>query len=157
MHATLTSLLLHLNEADQSVVRACKVALRQAGPLLDRNIDVNKVNVGRISAMFQTHLPEEGRLNYVTFLTDLVKLIAVDCEEWITSNYLPAATSYFKSPAPELRANAALFVGLLCGASRSSIIATQQRNVSLSLIRLLHDPVKPVRLQAMAAMSLMFG
>lgn len=157
VHATLTSLLLHLNEGDPSVVRACKLALREAGPLLDRNIEEGTVSIGRVSSMFQTHLPEEGRLNYLTFLTDLVKLIAVDCEEWITSNYLPAATSYFKSPAPELRANAALFVGLLCGASRSTIIATQQRNVSLSLIRLLHDPVKSVRLQAMNAISLMFG
>jgi hypothetical protein len=107
--------------------------------------------------MFQAHLPDEGRLNYLTFLTDLVKLIAVDCEEWITSNYLPAATSYFKSSSPDLRANAALFVGLLCGASRLDTIASQQRNVSLSLIRLLHDPVKSVRLQAMSAISLMFG
>jgi hypothetical protein len=107
--------------------------------------------------MFQAHLPDEGRLNYLTFLTDLVKLIAVDCEEWITSNYLPAATSYFKSSSPDLRANAALFVALLCGASRLDTIASQQRNVSLSLIRLLHDPVKSVRLQAMSAISLMFG
>ena len=107
--------------------------------------------------MFQTHLPDEGRLNYTTFLTDLVKLIAVDCEEWVISNYLPAATSYFKSSSPELRANAALYVGLLCGASRPIVIASQQRNVSLSLIRLLHDPVKAVRLQAMGAISLMFG
>lgn len=156
MHATLTSLLLHLNESDPNVIRACKWALRQAGPLIDSSSD-DKSETGKISAMFQTHLPDEGRLNYATFLTDLIKLIAVDCEDWITSTYLPAATSYFKSSAPELRANAALFVGLLCGASRSSIIASQQRNISLSLIRLLHDPVKTVRLEAMGAISLMFG
>lgn len=146
-----------MNESDPNVIRACKSALRQAGPLLDHNSDTDKAGVGRISTMFQTHLPDEGRLNYVTFLTDLVKLVAVDCEEFVVSNYLPAATSYFKSSAPELRANAALYVGLLCGASRSTIIASQQRNVSLSLIRLLHDPVKAVRLQAMGAISLMFG
>lgn len=156
MHATLTSLLLHLNESDQVVVRACKLALRQAGPLLDHNRE-NKTNGGRISVMFQTHLPDEGRLNYTTFLTDLVKLVAADCEEWVINTYLPAATSYFKSPVAELRANAALYVGLLCGATRPTVIASQQRNISLSLIRLLHDPVKAVRLQAMGAISLMFG
>lgn len=145
-----------MNESDPNVIRACKLALRQAGPLLDSNSE-DKVGIGKISAMFQTHLPEEGRLNYTTFLTDLVKLIAVDCEEWLTSTYLPAATSYFKSSSADLRANAALYVGLLCGASRPSIIASQQRNVSLSLIRLLHDPVKTVRLEAMGAISLMFG
>lgn len=130
------------------------MALRQAGPLLESSS--GEIRSGKISAMFQTHLPDDGRLNYKSFLTDLVKLIAIDCEDWIANTYLPAATSYFKSFAPELRANAALYVGLLCGATRSSTIASQQRNVSLGLIRLLHDPVKTVRLEAMGAISLMF-
>ena len=36
--------------------------------------------------------------------------MAVDLNEWISSHYLLAALSYFKSPAPQLRANAALLV-----------------------------------------------
>lgn len=144
VHATLTSLLLHLNESNPEVVRACKAALRQAGPLL---------NCDAINAMFQTHLPDQGRLNYSTFLKDLVKLMAVDLNEWIMSTYLLAAVSYFKSPAPELRASAALLVGLFC----SHIPSAHHRSVSLSLTRLLHDPNKVVRLQAMEAIGLMFG
>ena len=141
-------MLLHLNESDESVIRACKAALRQAGPLLEES-------GGQINAMFQTHLPDQGRLNYSAFLTDLVKLMAVDFEDWMSSTYLPAAASYFKSSSPELRSNAALYVGLLCGVSQST--SSQHRNVTLALTRLLHDPVKPVRLQAMNAISLMFG
>lgn len=140
--------MLHLNESDPEVVRACKAALRKAGPLLDE--------AGGINAMFQTHLPDQGRLNYAAFLTDLVKLMAVDFEDWMSSTYLPAAASYFKSSSPELRSNAALYVGLLCGVSPQST-SSQHRNVTLALTRLLHDSVKPVRLQAMNAISLMYG
>lgn len=44
-----------------------------------------------------------------------MKLIAAHLTEHMATTYLQAATSYCKSVAPELRANAALFVGLVGG------------------------------------------
>ena len=104
--------------------------------------------------MFQTHLPDGGRLNYIAFLSDLVKLIAVHLSEWMSTIYLQTATSYFKSHFPELRANAALFVGLV---GSHSLKVPHSRNIAQSLTRLLHDPNKMVRLQAIEAVSLMYG
>lgn len=155
VHATLTSLLLHLNEPDPEVVRACKAALRQAGSMLEAG---EKDEPTGVNALFQTHLLDDGQLDYVLFLGDLVKLIAAHFEEWVHSTYLPAAASYFKSSVPELRANAALYVGLLCGIKSHGGTAElqQNRSVSISLTRLLHDPVKTVRLQSMEAINLMF-
>lgn len=157
VHATLTSLLLHLNESDLDVVRACKSALRHAGPLLQFIDEAGNIQVSAINSMLQTHLPDGGRLNYGAFLVDLSKLIIKDHGEWISTTYLPAAASYFKSSVPELRANAALYVGLLCGTSQPKCNENSIKNVTVSLIRLLHDPVKAVRLQAMDAIALMFG
>lgn len=117
-----------------------------------------KKTVGSINAIFHTYLTNDGQLDYDAFLADLVKLVAVDCEDWVHTTYLPAAASYFKSPTAVLRANAALYVGLLCGvSSNNSSNPSQSRNICLSLTRLLHDPVKAVRLQAMNAISLMFS
>ena len=144
VHATLTSLLLHLNESDANVVCACKSALRQAGPLL---------GCPTINFMFQTHLPDQGKLNYSAFLTDLVKLMSADLNEFMSTTYLQAAMSYFRSPWPELRANAAFFVGLVCGHTKS----LNTSPISLNLTRLLQDPHKQVRLQAMRAIGLMYG
>ena len=112
-----------------------------------------------IDALFQTHLSDAGRLDYALFLSDVAKVMAAHFDEWIHSTYLPAAASYFKSSVPGLRANAALYVGLLCGVTSSNGGGIQQnhRSISLSLTRLLHDPVKTVRLQAMEAIGLMFG
>lgn len=157
VHATLTSLLLHLNELDPDVVRACKSALRHAGLLLQYIDEDGNLQDSAINPMLQTHLPDDGKLNYSAFLVDLVKLIVKDHGELVHSTYLPAATSYFKSSVPELRANAALYVGLLCGTSQPKCNENSMKNVTVSLIRLLHDPVKAVRLQAMDAIALMFG
>lgn len=159
VHATLTSLLIHLNESDVGTVQACKLALRQAGPFFNNHhqgdaTEEEKHSSSGINALFQSNLQDGGQLDYLSFITDLIKLMAADYEEWIHSTYLPAGASYFKSSVPGLRANAALYVGLLCGVSRSH---SQNRNISLSLTRLLHDPVKMVRLQAITSISLMYG
>ena len=146
----MTSLLLHLNESDAEVIDACQSALLHAAPLLEQH-----GNASELAAIFRAHLADGGgRLNYKKFLTDVVKSMDSQCP--LATTYLPSAISYFKSGVAELRGNAAFYAGLLCGKD-SSEFNQQKRNVATNLIRLLHDPVKSVRLEAMVAINLIFG
>ncbi|XP_062900740.1 maestro heat-like repeat-containing protein family member 1 isoform X1 [Mobula hypostoma] len=146
VHSSLVSLLLHLNDGSEEVVKACKFALRLIGPIMGSN---------NISVMFQKHLLEEAHLHYGEFVNDLSKHIISDFPEKINF-YVMGNVSFFKSTRPEIRGNAVMFTGFLLG----NMLKTELQSVSLehvcgAIVMLLQDGEPSVRIKAAEALSLL--
>ncbi|XP_033117617.1 maestro heat-like repeat-containing protein family member 1 isoform X2 [Anneissia japonica] len=147
IHTNFVSVLLHLNDEDLEVRKSCKHALRQFGPLLGSE---------SINEMFQKHLIVDGHLNYGEFMYDLTKVIIADFIQKINF-FVMGNVSFFRSSWPEIRSNAAIFVGFLLGnlpKAQHSLITKD--HVCGALTLLLKDPVPSVRIKAAEAMSLLF-
>ncbi|XP_052229832.1 maestro heat-like repeat-containing protein family member 1 isoform X3 [Dreissena polymorpha] len=146
IHSNFVSLLLHLNDPDNDVKKACKSALKQVGTLIGSD-SINK--------MFQKFLLEESNLHYGEFMNDLSKLIIQDFPEKVNF-YVMGCVSFYKSVWPEIKSNAALFTGFLLGnlpEERQGVISKE--HVCAALILLLKDPTPSVRSTAAEAMSLL--
>ncbi|XP_025115241.1 maestro heat-like repeat-containing protein family member 1 isoform X3 [Pomacea canaliculata] len=147
IHSNIVSLLLHLNDEDPEVKKSCKFALRLLGPLMSSEA---------INDKFQKHLLEEANLFYGEFMIDLSKLIIQDFPEKVNF-YVMGCVAFFKSSWPDIRSNAAMFVGFLLGnlpKDRQTDITKE--HVCASLILLLKDPSPKVRAKAAEAMSLLY-
>ncbi|KAK6184716.1 hypothetical protein SNE40_007128 [Patella caerulea] len=147
IHSNFISLLLHLNDPDYDVRKACKYALRLLGPLMGSDA---------INEKFQKHLLEDANLFYGEFMNDLAKLIIQDFPEKINF-YVMGCIAFFKSSWPEIKSNAAMFAGFLLG----NLPKDKQANISKehacsALILLLKDPAPIVRSKASEAMSLLY-
>uniref|UniRef100_A0A6Q2YD75 Maestro heat-like repeat family member 1 n=1 Tax=Esox lucius TaxID=8010 RepID=A0A6Q2YD75_ESOLU len=66
IHNVLVSLLLHLNDPNLQVVKACKYSMRVCAPVVGSEL---------ITTMFQNHLHEDKSLHYGEFINDLTKYI----------------------------------------------------------------------------------
>nr|CAD7202277.1 unnamed protein product [Timema douglasi] len=143
------SLLLHLSDCDDQVVRACKYSLRQTSPLL---------GAARVNAMVQGHLIDGANLHYTDFMADLAKVVAEELVE-LVPGFVIGALTHIKSPWPALRGNAATFAGLLCGhlAPSDDINSSVQLDtVCARLVLLLRDEDASVRAKTARAMSSIF-
>ncbi|XP_038067311.1 maestro heat-like repeat-containing protein family member 1 isoform X2 [Patiria miniata] len=146
IHTNFVSLLLHLNDEDEDVKKACKFTLREVGPLIGSE-SLNK--------MFQKHLLDEGSLNYGEFMFNLSKVIISDFLQKVNF-YVMANVGFFKSSWPDIRGNAAMFVGFLLGnLPEASHTLITKEHVCGALILLLKDPDAAVRIKASEAMSLL--
>ncbi|XP_047135268.1 maestro heat-like repeat-containing protein family member 1 isoform X1 [Hydra vulgaris] len=146
IHTNFISLLLHLHEEDE-VTKASKAALRKIGA---------KLNSVSINEMFQKHLIEDGNLHYGEFINDLSRLIIADHVDKMNF-YVMGCVSFFKSNWPEIRANAALFIGFLLG----NLKKNQRETISIehicsALVVLIKDPSPLVRSRAAEAISLLY-
>ncbi|XP_011410499.2 PREDICTED: maestro heat-like repeat-containing protein family member 1 [Amphimedon queenslandica] len=140
------SLLLHLNEGDPTVVMATKSSLQKLGPLIKSE---------KINNMFQKHLNPEDSILYADFLNDLCKLIVVDFTEKVNF-YIMASVQFFKSMWPEVRGNAALFVGYMMGnLPKEKIGIVSKEHVCEALIHMLKDNSPLVRASTAEALSLL--
>ncbi|RXN31759.1 maestro heat-like repeat-containing family member 1 isoform X1 [Labeo rohita] len=122
IHNVLVSLLLHLSDPNPQVVKACKYAMRICAPV---------VGSEQISAMFQNHLLEEKGLHYGEFINDLTKYLIQDFPGMLNFYHI-TVIQFFKSNWAEIRASAAMFIGL---------------------VMLLQDPDPLVRVKAAEAMG----
>ncbi|XP_048473537.1 maestro heat-like repeat-containing protein family member 1 [Rhincodon typus] len=146
IHSSLVSLLLHLNDSSEEVVKACKFTLRSVGPLMGSE---------SVSAMLQKHLLEEANLHYGEFINDLAKLIISDFPEKVNF-YIMGNVSFFKSTWPEIRGNAVMFTGFLLGnLSQEELQSISLEHVCTAIILLLRDGVPSVRIKAAEALSLL--
>lgn len=68
VHGNLVALLLHLNDENPDVVKACKYTLRKVSQFLDSP---------KVDTMIQEHLLEMGYLHFSHFITDLVKVMVI--------------------------------------------------------------------------------
>ncbi|KAI6647039.1 Maestro heat-like repeat-containing protein family member 1 isoform X2 [Oopsacas minuta] len=144
--SNLVTILVHMNENEQSVVSACKQTLCKVGPLIG-NEDVNQ--------MFQKHLSSNKQIIYGEFLDGLTKKLAIAFPNKLNFFTL-SATLFFKSVWPDVRANAALFVGfMLYHIPRDLQEGISSEQVSEALIGLLHDSIPEVRVGCAYAISLL--
>jgi len=146
IHANLVSLLLHLNDEDADVRKACKESLQELGPLLDSE---------PVNGMIQKLLDPAKTLHYGEFMNDLSKLLIVEFDDKINF-YTMNNVNFFKSEWKEIKANAAIFTGFLLG----NLTSKQRKHISKEhvcgeLIRLLKDPADMVREKAAEAMGLL--
>ncbi|XP_060593728.1 maestro heat-like repeat-containing protein family member 1 [Ruditapes philippinarum] len=146
IHSNFVSLLLHLNDPDVEVKKACKYSLRKIGGLIGSD---------PINTMFQKLLLDDANLHYGEFMNDLSKLIIQDFPEKVNF-YVMGCVSFYKSMWSEIKSNAALFTGFLLGnlpEEKQSVISKE--HVCAALILLLKDPTPAVRSAAAEAMSLL--
>ncbi|XP_064611998.1 maestro heat-like repeat-containing protein family member 1 [Liolophura sinensis] len=146
IHSNLVSLLLHLNDPEPEVRKACKYSLRLLGPLLGSE-DIND--------KFQKHLLEDANLFYGEFMNDLSKLLIKDFPEKINF-YVMGCVSFFKTIWPEIKSNAAIFAGFLLGnLPKDKHSNISKEHVCAALILLLKDQSANVRVKAAEAISLL--
>ncbi|KAF0045126.1 hypothetical protein F2P81_001655 [Scophthalmus maximus] len=122
IHNVLVSLLLHLVDPNPHVVKACKFAMRVCAPV---------VGSEQITTMFQNHLHDDKSLHYGEFINDLTKYLIQDFPGMLNFYHI-SVIQFFKSNWPEVRAGAAMFIGL---------------------VMLLQDPDPVVRVKAAEAMG----
>uniref|UniRef100_A0A671WTE0 Maestro heat-like repeat family member 1 n=1 Tax=Sparus aurata TaxID=8175 RepID=A0A671WTE0_SPAAU len=102
IHNVLVSLLLHLVDPNPQVVKACKFAMRVCAPV---------VGSEQITTMFQNHLHEDKSLHYGEFINDLTKYLIQDFPGMLNFYHI-SVIQFFKSNWPEVRAGAAMFIGM---------------------------------------------
>uniref|UniRef100_T1JN14 Maestro heat-like repeat-containing protein family member 1 n=1 Tax=Strigamia maritima TaxID=126957 RepID=T1JN14_STRMM len=142
----LVPLLLHLNDEDKNVIKACKHSLRCVGPLLD---------CSPVNTMVQRHLIPEGELHYGEFMNDLSKILVTEFSNKIPL-YVTSNVMYFKSSWAIIQANAAMFVGyLLCNLPEQVKLQIDREATCTALMLLLKCEDKQVRIKAAEAMSLL--
>ncbi|XP_060075327.1 maestro heat-like repeat-containing protein family member 1 isoform X2 [Ylistrum balloti] len=147
IHSNLVSLLLHLNDPKKEVIKACKGALRQLGPLMESE-DINN--------KFQKHLLEDANLHYGEFMNDLSKVIIQDFPDKVNF-YAMGCVAFFRSSWSEIKSNAALFIGFLLGnlPSENHTLISKE-HICSALIMLLKDSTPEVRAKASEAISLLY-
>uniref|UniRef100_A0A8D3DPJ7 Maestro heat-like repeat-containing protein family member 1 n=1 Tax=Scophthalmus maximus TaxID=52904 RepID=A0A8D3DPJ7_SCOMX len=102
IHNVLVSLLLHLVDPNPHVVKACKFAMRVCAPV---------VGSEQITTMFQNHLHDDKSLHYGEFINDLTKYLIQDFPGMLNFYHI-SVIQFFKSNWPEVRAGAAMFIGM---------------------------------------------
>lgn len=147
VRGSLVCLLLHLSEVDASVVKACKFTLRNISSILDAK---------HVASMLTEHLIDDGNLQYHDFITDLSKHLVEEMPDHV-STMIMTALPYSKSVWPEIRGNAALFVGLIYSSSSSEIRShISLDSITSRLLQLIKDSEKEVRSKALHALSILF-
>lgn len=144
IHNVLVSLLLHLSDPSEQVVKACKYTMRVCAPVIGSD---------QINTMFQNHLHEEKSLHYGEFINDLIKYIIQDFPSMLNF-YHVTVIQFFKSNWAEIRGSAAMFIGFLLGnLSEEHFSNLNMENVTKALVMLLQDPDPLVRVKAAEAMG----
>ncbi|XP_043923633.1 maestro heat-like repeat-containing protein family member 1 isoform X2 [Protopterus annectens] len=144
IHNAMISLLLHLNDPNADVIKACKFALRMNAPVLGSEL---------VTEMFQRHLHEDKGLHYGEFMNDLSKHLIKDFLDKLNC-YIVTTLSFFKSSWAEIRGNAAMFAGFIIAnlpEENSSCVDLERLCISLAV--LLKDPVPFVRMKAAEALG----
>nr|CDJ91151.1 HEAT domain containing protein [Haemonchus contortus] len=132
LHANIVALLLHLNDEDEEVRKACSRTLNQVHPLL---------NVGTFSSLIQREM-KDGRLpaSYTAVQKDLASILALSFPDRV-NQYALTCSNYFKSSNARIRANAALLTGHMLGVLTPQLRAIISKDlVFSSLVLLLRDP-----------------
>ncbi|GFQ65281.1 maestro heat-like repeat-containing protein family member 1 [Trichonephila clavata] len=148
VHGNLVPLLLHLNDEDKHVIKACKYSLRLLGPILEST---------EMNDMFQKHLLDDAHLHYGEFINDLTKTVISDFPEKV-GFYATNCMSYLKSSFTTIQCNATAFLGYLLGnlpVEKQNLIAKER--VCSSLLMLLKDQCPEVRIRAAEALSLLYN
>ncbi|XP_055521253.1 LOW QUALITY PROTEIN: maestro heat-like repeat-containing protein family member 1 [Leucoraja erinacea] len=146
LHASLVSLILHLDDGSSEVSAACKDALRRAGPA---------VGSAGLADLLTTRLPGDGPGDYWDFLQGLAAMVVSDFPAKV-SIYLVVGVTFFKSLLPEIRGNAVVFAAsLMHRLPRKYHQAGSHSSVCSDIPAMLQDPVASVRVRVAKALTLL--
>ncbi|XP_060099020.1 maestro heat-like repeat-containing protein family member 1 [Heteronotia binoei] len=134
----LVTLLLHLQDPQPEVIKACKFALRMCGP---------SMGCPMLCDMFQNHLHEDRSLHYGEFLNDVCKHLMQNYPDML-NRLIATNLFYFKSNWADIRAAAPMFVGfLVLHVDREHGQQLDLEELLAALTVLLKDPVTAVRVK----------
>ncbi|KAJ1368158.1 hypothetical protein KIN20_029231 [Parelaphostrongylus tenuis] len=132
LHANIIAILLHLNDENEDVRKACSTTLNQVHPLFA---------VGTFSSIVEREM-NRGRLPevYAAVQRDLASVLALSFPDRV-NQYTLTCSNYFKCSNARMRANAALLSGNILGVLTPQLRATISKDlVFSSLVLLLKDP-----------------
>uniref|UniRef100_A0A0N5A8P0 Non-specific serine/threonine protein kinase n=1 Tax=Syphacia muris TaxID=451379 RepID=A0A0N5A8P0_9BILA len=145
----IVSILLHLNDEDESVRQKCSTCFLLIAPLLDSDA---------LDALIVQWINEtDGCLDYLSFLKEFCVTLAFSYSDRI--NYFAlSCNNYFKSSSSKIRANAAHMTGFLLGELTPELRSTISKELIFSgLLLLLKDHDVKVRLSTARAISHLHG
>eukprot|EP00061_Rhincodon_typus_P017003 g45498.t1 len=144
IYTALTSLLLHLNEKNEEVRRACKHVLTLAGPWLPSE---------RMCKHLQELALENTELDYESYLEATAQLMAEELPSRVVQ-CIKSCTTFFKSGQTEMRENAVTFASFLMHHAPAGYPQSLGANqMCKEVLTLLSDHVQSVRIKAMAAIQ----
>eukprot|EP00012_Vannella_robusta_P000552 CAMPEP_0206186026 /NCGR_PEP_ID=MMETSP0166-20121206/2167_1 /ASSEMBLY_ACC=CAM_ASM_000260 /TAXON_ID=95228 /ORGANISM="Vannella robusta, Strain DIVA3 518/3/11/1/6" /LENGTH=1620 /DNA_ID=CAMNT_0053601351 /DNA_START=1 /DNA_END=4863 /DNA_ORIENTATION=- len=150
IHNNFTTLFLHVNDPNEDVRKACKLALKNFAPLLQAE---------KLVDFFNEVLHEDRELNYDAFLNQLsVHLIEYFPER--LNLYVMTSIEYFKSDWIPLREGAATFIGHALGnvpEDKKFSVGLNPGIISSALIGLLKQKSPKVRSAGAIAMSRLYS
>jgi len=150
VHFNLPSLVVHVQDDSPKVQAACKTALRRLGPLF-RSDEVNQFFNKK------TFDPDRPGLDYKDFLDSLSRLLIAYYPERM-NYYVMTCVDFYRSQWNSIKANAAIFTGVLLGnlpPERRRGINLNPAIVTKALIGLLTEKATIVRKEAAEALSLL--
>ncbi|KAM6282662.1 LOW QUALITY PROTEIN: maestro heat-like repeat-containing protein family member 1 [Porphyrio hochstetteri] len=134
----LVTLLLHLQDPEPEVVRACKFALRMCGP---------RMGCEGLGDMFLTLLRDERTLHYGEFMNNVCKHLMQSYPEML-NRLISTNLFYFKSSWADIRAAAPMFIGfLVLHVDEDNCEQVDLDQLISALNLLLKDPVPGVRVK----------
>ncbi|CAJ0593790.1 unnamed protein product [Cylicocyclus nassatus] len=146
LHANIVAILLHLNDENEDVRKACSMTLNRIHPLL---------GVGTFSSIVEREM-KGGRqpYSYPAVQRDLASVLALSFPDRV-NQYALTCSNYYKSSNARIRANAALLTGHMLGVLTPQLRATISKDLIFSsLVLLLKDPEDvSVRLAAAKAVG----
>ncbi|WKX91784.1 hypothetical protein Q1695_010092 [Nippostrongylus brasiliensis] len=148
LHANIVAILLHLNDENEDVRKACSTALSQVHPLF---------GVGTFSTVVETEM-KDGKppASYASLQRDLASILALSFPDRV-NQYALTCSNYFKSSNARIRANAAHLTGNMLGVLTPQLRALISKDlVFSSLVLLLKDPEDvSVRIAAARAVGML--
>lgn len=151
VHAALPSILLHINDDNIDVQKACKVALRRIAPLTQSDTFVEVAE----RPMFDPETPVSA---YDVMAEELAKQLIATFPDRI-STYVAHFTEHYRSHWNRIKANAAVMTGAFLGN-----LPPEKRNkatlnttiITRALISLMKDKNSEVRQRAAEAMAVLY-
>lgn len=144
--ANLVTFLLHTNESEQDVVKACKRTIQRIGPLM---------GCEEVNSLFQQHLDPNRQILYNEFLNTLAKPLCTAFPDKINF-FVLSSVVFLKSRWSEIRSAAALFIGFMLHHTSADLQdGISKEQVSQALIALLQDSVPEVRGTCATCISLL--
>ncbi|XP_050426216.1 maestro heat-like repeat-containing protein family member 1 [Adelges cooleyi] len=143
-HNSIVTLLMHLCENNKHIAEACKYALKQVSAVLQSE---------KIVSLTEKHLVEDKKVKYLEFVT-LICNIMIEDFLLHTTTYTMIGLSYTKSVFPDIRASAALFVGILYKVNPDKSLFSM---ISSKMLVLTNDPNPNVRASAVTCLGKLYS
>jgi len=148
VYSCFTCLLLHLNEDEPSVVKACKYTLRKVAHVLEAK---------KLAGMLLEHLIDEGNLQYDNFILSFSKEIVKELTS-LSTKMISTCLMFTKSNWTSVRGSAAFLLGCLYYHLNDEMRAeVSVDSITSRLLQLLSDENSEVKTRAAQSLGFIFS